>query len=182
MVQSRPVRLEREDHHLSCGSTVSHAQQIMSIPIVTIHHVNLETAWLLDNVDEDVFDHPVDSSFLNEHLSNPSNALFVAVIDDQVVGMATGIAYVHPDKPRSLFVNEVGVSQRHHRQGIGKRLVKAILEWGKNQGCAEAWVATEVGNVAARALYRSTGGVTDDELAIVYTYSLEERSPKETAP
>ncbi len=85
---------------------------------------------MLDNVDEDVFDHPVNPTLLYEYLSNPSNALVVATIEAQVIGMATGIAYVHPDKPRSLFVNEVGVSGRHHRRGIGKQLVSAILKWG----------------------------------------------------
>ena len=154
----------------------------MSTPPITIHLVTQATASLLENVDEDVFDHPVNPTLLNEYLSNPSNALVVATIEGQVIGMATGITYVHPDKPRSLFVNEVGVSGRHHRRGIGKQLVSAILKWGKSRGCAEAWVATEVSNAAARSLYRSTGGIEDAEHAVVYTYSLGVSPATEIAP
>lgn len=153
---------------------------MVNLSLVNIFQVTQATVSLLDNVDADVFDHPVSPTLLDEYLSNPANVIIVAIVDGQVIGMATGIAYVHPDKPRTLFVNEVGVSRRHHRQGIGKQLVSAILAWGKSQGCLEAWVATEVGNAAARSLYRSTGGVEDEERAIVYSYSLAD-GPKESS-
>ena len=68
----------------------------MSDPPFTIHLVTEATKSLLDRLDEDVFDHPVNPTFLLEYLTNPSNALFVATVEGQVVGMATGIAYVHP--------------------------------------------------------------------------------------
>jgi ribosomal protein S18 acetylase RimI-like enzyme len=138
----------------------------------TIHLVTQATVSLLDDVDEDVFDHPVNPVLLREFLGNSSNALLVATKDGQVIGMATGMVYVHPDKPRSLFINEVGVATGYQQRGIGSRLVATILEWGKSQGCAEAWVATEVGNTAARSLYKSTGGIEDDEHAVVYVFDL----------
>lgn len=144
----------------------------MSSSAVTLHLVTEASASLLDHVDEDVFDHPVDPALLREYLAAPTNALVVAIVAGRVVGMATGMAYVHPDKPRSLFINEVGVSHRLRRQGIGKQLVSAILAWGRSRGCVEAWVATEVDNHAARTLYRSTGGVEDEHQAVVYVYPL----------
>lgn len=39
-------------------------------------------------------------------------------------------------------------------------------------GCVEAWVASELGNPAARALYASVGGVEDAERAVVYVFPL----------
>ncbi len=139
---------------------------------VTFHVVTVENHGLLECVDEDVFDHPVNAELLREFLANPANVLAVAVADSMVVGMATALAYVHPDKPRSLFVNEVGVSCRYRRIGIGKQLVATVLDWGRQRGCVEAWVATEIGNDAARCLYKSTGGIEDAEHAIVYVYPL----------
>ncbi|MBC55247.1 MAG: GNAT family N-acetyltransferase [Gammaproteobacteria bacterium] len=139
---------------------------------ITIHRVTPDNTSVLTRVDDDVFDNPVQPALLNDFLANPSNLLVVAVADDTVVGMATGIAYVHPDKPLQLFVNEVGVSPRYQRQGIGKDLVDSLLEHGKQLGCVEAWVATEVGNTPARALYHKLGGEEDDEQAVVYTWSL----------
>jgi len=71
--------------------------------------------------------------------------------------MASVFHYVHPDKPAQLFVNEVGVAASHQSQGIGLRLLTALLEHGRRIGCTEAWVATEQNNIAARALYRRAG-------------------------
>jgi ribosomal protein S18 acetylase RimI-like enzyme len=130
---------------------------------------------LLDRVDSDVFDHPVRRELAEQYLATPGNLLAVATISGVVVGMASAIAYVHPDKPLQLFINEVGVSQRVQGQGIGKRLVGTLLEQGRLMGCTEAWVATEVRNTAARALYGSLSGVEDPDHAVVYTWKLDGR-------
>ena len=127
---------------------------------------------LLESVDPDVFDNPVRHDLAARFLDHPGNLLAVAIHAGTVVGMASAIAYVHPDKPLALFIAEVGVSARFHRRGIGKRLVQALLERGRGMGCAEAWVATEDGNAAARALYRSVEGAEDPERAVVYTWPL----------
>jgi ribosomal protein S18 acetylase RimI-like enzyme len=142
--------------------------------MITIHSVTAANARLLDRIDANVFDEKIQPVFLRAFLANPANLLVVALENDAVVGMASGIAYGHPDKPLQLFVNEVGVSPRFQRRGVGKQLVKALLRRGKEIGCCEAWVATEAGNVAARALYSALGGKEDDEQAVVYTYSLDD--------
>ena len=139
---------------------------------VSIHLVTEDNSALLDRVDDQVFDHEVQPVLLRAFLANSGNVLIVAVADGTVIGMASGIAYVHPDKPLQLFVNELSVAPRFRRQGIGKRLLSALLQRGKELGCREAWVATEVGNVAARALYTASGGKEDAERAVVYTYTL----------
>jgi aminoglycoside 6'-N-acetyltransferase I len=142
------------------------------LPEVAIEFVTHANARLLDRVDDDVFDHAIQPALLDAFLANPANHLVVAIVDGEVIGMASGIAYVHPDKPLQLFVNEVGVSSRFHRRGIGTRLVNALLERGKKLGCQEAWVATEIDNDAARALYGSLGFREDDDPAVVYVRSL----------
>jgi len=147
---------------------------------VTFHLVTEATADLLDRVDEDVFDNPVDPASLRRFLANPMNHLVVARVEDPndpthvgtVIGMASAISYVHPDKPLQLFINEVGVAGQHRRSGVGTRLMEFLLNHAQGLGCTEAWVATEVGNSAARALYRATGGREDSERAVVYTYDL----------
>lgn len=140
---------------------------------MTIHLVTQDTISLLDDVDDDVFDLPVSPDLLYEYLSNVSNALIVATIDGQVVGMVTGIAYVHPDKPKSLFINEIGVSARFQRRGIGTQLLYAMLDWGRNHGCIAAWVAATIDDRTARSFYNATGGTEDTQHAVVYTYPLQ---------
>ena len=141
-------------------------------PEIDIRIVAAADAAVLDRVDDDVFDLPVQPALLAAFLANPANLLAVALADGVVVGMASGIAYVHPDKPPQLFLNEVGVSTRFHRRGIGARLVRALLEHGRALGCTEAWVATEDENRAARALYESVGGVEQAERAVVFEFAL----------
>ncbi len=144
----------------------------MNSQLATIHVVGQDTISLLDDVDDDVFDRPVRPDLLYEYLSNVSNALIVATINGQVVGMVTGIAYVHPDKPKSLFINEIGVSARFQRCGIGTQLLHAMLDWGRSHGCLSAWVAAIVDDHTARCFYEATGGVEETQHAVVYTYPL----------
>lgn len=146
----------------------------MSTDEVTLHRVDAGNAALLDRVDDDVFDHAVRPELLAAFLANPANVLMVAVAQGTVIGMATGIAYVHPDKPLQMFVNELGVSARWAGRGIGKRLMSALLARARALGCTEAWVATEEGNAAARAVYAGLGGRLDEQLAAVYVYPLGE--------
>jgi ribosomal protein S18 acetylase RimI-like enzyme len=157
---------------------MSHHTDPDGLPDAGIQFVTAANARLLDRVDDDVFDHPIQPALLDAFLANPANHLVVAVVEGEVIGMASGIAYVHPDKPLQLFVNEVGVSSRFHRRGIGTRLVSALLGRGKEIGCQEAWVATEIGNDAARALYGSLGFREDDDPAVVYVRSLVDDQDK----
>lgn len=53
---------------------------------------------LLNHLDGDVFDHDVRPELVRTFLENPANHLVVAVTGGEVVGMASGISYVHPLK------------------------------------------------------------------------------------
>ena len=106
-----------------------------------------------------------------EFLADSCHHLAVAVSEaGQVVGMASAVHYVHPDKLPQLFVDEVGVSPAFHRQGIGKQLMAALLARAREIGCSEAWVATEPDNVAAQELYGSSGGVRDPVPFVMFTF------------
>jgi ribosomal protein S18 acetylase RimI-like enzyme len=129
-------------------------------------------AAVLDRVADDVFDHAVQPTLAEAFLADPKNLLAVAIDDGLVVGMATGLMYLHPDKPLQLWINEVGVDARWHRQGLGQRLVQTVLQAASARGCREAWVATEENNTPARALYRCLDGAEDSDHAVVYTWML----------
>lgn len=140
---------------------------------VVVRLLTAAEAHVLDRVDDGVFDHPVDGSLAERYLASPGNYLAVAIESEVVVGMASALAYVHPDKPLQLFINEVGVAARMQGRGIGKRLVGVLLDQARRLECTEAWVATEENNTAARALYSSLGGTQDKDLAVVYTWRIE---------
>jgi ribosomal protein S18 acetylase RimI-like enzyme len=134
---------------------------------------------LLEYVAEDVFDDPPVPALCREFLADPRHHLAVALADDgRVVGMASGVHYVHPDKPPQMFVNEVGVSAAFEGQGIGKRLLELLFARARELGCSEAWTATEPDNHRAQALYRKAGGQADPTPFVMFTFDL---SPKEPA-
>lgn len=112
----------------------------------------------------DVFDAPSTpegcARFLGQpEAARPDNILMVAEQAGRIVGFASGTVLDHPDKPPSLFVQEVGVNPDAQREGIGRALVLALRAEGRLQGCTTAWVLTEPDNTPARALYTGTGGV-----------------------
>jgi ribosomal protein S18 acetylase RimI-like enzyme len=128
---------------------------------------------VLDRVAEDVFDEAVRPDLAREFLAEPRFHLVVALDDGVVVGMASGLVHMHPDKGPEFFVNEIGVATTHLRRGIATRLMRAILAEAKAAGCSEAWVGTETANAPALALYRSIMTEGDkEEPMVVFTYRL----------
>ena len=113
---------------------------------------------VLDHVADGVFDAPVDPRWTGEFLADARHHLVVARLDGVVVGMASAVDYVHPDKAPQLWINEAGVAPTHQRQGIAKRLLDLLMGLAGELGCSEAWVLTDEGNEAARAAYLSAGG------------------------
>jgi ribosomal protein S18 acetylase RimI-like enzyme len=88
------------------------------------------------------------------------------------------VHYLHPDKPPELFINEVGVAHSHHRQGLGQRVVQALLERGRVLGCRLAWVLTSRTNTPAMRLYARLGGSEASEKGqVMFEFPLDEWSP-----
>jgi aminoglycoside 6'-N-acetyltransferase I len=114
---------------------------------------------VLDRVASGVFDRGIQPWLRDEFLADRHHHLCVAVDDGVVVGMITALDYVNPDKPRQLWINEVGVAPSHRRRGIARAMLDAMLAHARDLGCTEAWLATEHENTAANALYRSVGSV-----------------------
>ena len=96
--------------------------------------------------------------------------LVVALDGDLVVGMASGVHYLHPDKAPQLFINEVAVASTHAGQGLGRKLVSTLVEHGRTVGANEAWVLTSPTNEAAKRMYRAAGALSDEELNVMFTY------------
>ncbi len=117
----------------------------------------------LARVADDVFDNAINPALAREFLADPRHHIAVADDDGLVVGFASGVHYVHPDKPAELWVNEVAVAPSHQRRGLGRAAMAALLAHGRTLGCVTAWVLTDRDNLAARALYTGAGGVEGQE-------------------
>lgn len=143
---------------------------------VAIRVLGRDDLAVLDSVAPEVFDGPVNQRWAQEFLADPRHHLAVAIVEGRVVGMASGVHYLHPDKAPELWVNEVGVAPTHQNKGIGRRLLQALFARGRELGCTQGWVGTEVANAAARSLYRTVGGIEDAEPFVLVTFNLSETS------
>lgn len=146
--------------------------------MVTVRMLGAADAEALDNVAPDVFDDTPRPALSREFLGDPRHHL-AAAIDAKgvIVGMASGVHYVHPDKDPQMFINEVGVSAAHEGQGLGQRLLAALLQRARQLGCTEAWTATEPGNARAQALYRRMGGVEAPTAFVMFTFPVAPGRP-----
>jgi ribosomal protein S18 acetylase RimI-like enzyme len=125
---------------------------------------------LLLKIADDVFDNPIDEKLAIEFLNDPRHHIVVAIIDNQVIGFASAVHYVHPDKPTELWINEVGVAEEHQNKGIGKAIMKELIQLGKSLGCVNAWVLTESDNLPANRLYQSAGGEKSE--TVMYEFKI----------
>lgn len=130
-----------------------------------------ERAALL-NVAPGVFDQDIDPALADEFLRDPRHHLAVAMDDGVVVGFASAVHYVHPDKQPELWINEVGVAPTHRRKGIARHLLQTLFELGPSLGCREAWVLTSPANRGAMQLYEAAGGRQLTDPPAMFTFRL----------
>ena len=140
--------------------------------IVDIVRIGPRQAGLLDRVAEDVFDEPIDLSRLAAYLAQPNHLMVVALSGGEVVGQARGMVHRHPDLPTELYIDNLGTTPARQREGIATRMLDELVGWGRELGCEEAWVGTEVDNVAARALYEARG--SEAETFVLYFYAFDD--------
>jgi ribosomal protein S18 acetylase RimI-like enzyme len=111
----------------------------------------------------DVFDGPANIGAVADFLGPPDapdrrNILLLAEVEGQAVGFISATVLDHPDKPRALYIQELGVNEAAQRRGIARALISAIRAEGRRRGCTVTWVLTEADNAPARAAYAAAGG------------------------
>lgn len=143
----------------------------MPVIIKTLDPNNMH---LLNKSVHDVFDYAIDPLQLAAFVEDPRHLMAVAVENETVVGMASGVECFHPDKQPQLFINEVGVASTHRRQGIGRELVMTLIASAKKRGCTSAWLGTDSDNVAGQACFGSVPGGGEPQPFLLYEWDLVE--------
>ena len=84
-----------------------------------IVRIGPDTIGLLDRIAPDVFDAPIDPELIGAMFAAGNHHLFVALDADLVVGQCLGMVLHGPDRPAALYIDNLGVTGTHRRQGIG---------------------------------------------------------------
>ena len=114
---------------------------------------------ILKTVAPSLFDNLLDEKLTAEFLGDPRHHMTVAVDDGLVVGFASAVHYIHPDKAPQLRINQVTVAPQYRRLGLAKAVLRELLEVGRIHQCPVAWALTTRANAAAMALFSSVGGI-----------------------
>lgn len=73
-----------------------------------------------------------------------------------------------PTQVQTGYIGMLAVQSSYRRQGIGKALVRQVLQRMKSMGCKSATLETEVSNVTAQRLYQDSFGFVREELLVRY--------------
>lgn len=113
------------------------------------------------------------SKHLQTLLLDDRTYLFAALDGSFVVGYA--LVYRFPSLYSSqylAYLYDIEVSENRRRNGIGKLLIKTVLEHLRTDNVKELWLGTGVENQEGQALFSSTGAVKSQEVFNDYTYYL----------
>lgn len=154
----------------------------MSTSSVALRLAKQDDLGAILHADPELFDDPVRVERTIEFLADPRHHLALAFAGDNVVGTASAIHYIHPDKEPTLFILEVAVLSAFQGRGIGRGLVTCLLEHGRAIGCVDAWIATEPDNIAARKAYVAAGGIEATDHFVLIEYDLRGESTPPSQP
>lgn len=119
-----------------------------------------ETDNLLREPDEWTMTLKQEEQFLQHSIDQPNQCMMVALIDGGIV--ATGGYHGSMLKRLRHRVNlGISVRQPYHNQGIGHRLMTALIERARSHGVRTIELDVRVDNDAAIHLYRSLGFVEE---------------------
>lgn len=111
---------------------------------------------------------------LTAFLSDPANVLVAADVDGAPAGFLLAYRLARIDRDAGqMFIYEVDVAPAHRRKGLATALIERIRDLALAEGMIELFVLTSRGNGAARALYSRSGGVVEDDAAILFVYPLD---------
>ena len=89
--------------------------------------------------------------------------VMVAVDDDRFVALAGGY---RPDRSEPIQLVMMWTRPSHRGQGLGERLVHAVVDWAATVDSDTVHLWVTVGNDGAKRLYERCGFVVTDEQAV----------------
>jgi RimJ/RimL family protein N-acetyltransferase len=98
----------------------------------------------------------IEEEILDRAYQSDKNMFFLALIDDEIAG---NINFHSSERRRISHVGEFGISvkKKYWGQGIGGKLMDAMLAWAKDHGIRKINLRVRADNEAAIALYRKKG-------------------------
>jgi [ribosomal protein S18]-alanine N-acetyltransferase len=118
-----------------------------------------------------LFDDAAKPEAVARFLAEPTHHMLIGYADGQPVGFVSGVEMTHPDKGTEMFLYELAVGESSRNRGVGRALVTALAEVGRERGCYGMWVLTDDGNPAALRAYAAAGGVREQPDSVLFSWT-----------
>ncbi|WP_199200237.1 GNAT family N-acetyltransferase [Adhaeribacter arboris] len=147
----------------------------MEVEIKKLKSQDLNTFIELIRVFEDVFEMKnfilPDSKHLQQLLAQDSFFVFVALVNDKVVGgLTTYTLQQYYSTLPVVYIYDLAVLTSYQRQDIGRMLIANLNQYCKEIGVQEVFVQADEIDDYALEFYRATGGTA--EKVVHFTYPL----------
>lgn len=145
----------------------------MDVKITHLTHKDIDPFVDLINVFKKEFDWSSipTKTHLQKVLSNPAFLVFVALLNNKVVGgLTVHILNSYETEKPSAYIYDLAVLAEYQRQGIGKSLIMAVNEYCRQHGFGEVFVQAETDDEQAVNFYRTTD-ISSELQATHFTYS-----------
>lgn len=114
----------------------------------------------------------IDEDSARIFLSDPMNYFFACFDNDKAIGFVCGYELHRLDSTGNmLYIHGVGVHECFRRQGVGKQMITAVKQQCKFNGIQKMFLYTHQANIAACALYESTGGAAQRGDTVSYFFN-----------
>jgi GNAT superfamily N-acetyltransferase len=109
-------------------------------------------------------------NYLLERFTNEESILFIALEGVRPIGFAQLYpSFSSLSMARIFILNDLFVSPKGRRKGVGTRLLHAVTQYAKESGAVRLTLSTATTNLSAQALYLSEGWKKDEQF-VVYQY------------
>jgi ribosomal-protein-alanine N-acetyltransferase len=120
--------------------------------MISIERMTTETAEYAAELERRCFSRPWSLEAITHELTNPLAVYLVA----RLKGEPAGYAGMH-DVAGEGYVTNVAAAPEHRRKGVASALVRALLDYGAENGLEFLTLEVRESNIAARALYAGFG-------------------------
>ena len=82
---------------------------------------------------------------------------FIAEVDDKVVGFASFFFAYYSWSGKALYLDDLFVKEEFRKQGIGKKLLEAVIDFAKSEKCKKIRWQVSKWNANAIEFYKKMG-------------------------
>ena len=124
----------------------------------------------------EIFEEDIDypsKEYLTKLLRSEQLLVITAKVGNEVVGGLTAYVLVsYQVEGASIYIYDLGVKESFRNNGIGKSLIKFLIDYSKQNNIQDIFVDTEqIDNEEAIAFYNKTGFDTETKV-LQYTYKI----------